>query len=176
MDSCLTTTGVQGFALHRPTSSVFVRVSSLADVDIVCGLRIVPPSADSDVPKQAYLTSSSDLIWYMVSGVDSNEPPESLVVTLTRSILTVLQARYMGSGCTCLVTLEGASTPLTGMNYYGCILQLRFTVSRWCIATDALIGNLRKPLPIHLRFFNGISKYPHVLLRLLSGGQSRCHV
>lgn len=129
-----------------------VWVRSLADVDSVCGF-----SAESTVPVQAYLTSGSDLPQYVVSGVDSDDSPQSLVAALTCSTHMVVQDRYIGSGRTCLVTLQGPMTSSAQIMYYGCILQ--FYLYRF-----EVVHSYQSFLHRHMRAY---CSYPRTHLRSL---------
>lgn len=118
LDSCLQTNGFQGFAIHRPTNTISVWVRSLADVDRLCGLKEIPLPAGTAVGVQAYLISGSDLRRYVVFGVDPDESPETLAATLTCTSHKILQARYMGRGRTCLVTLQGPVSAPARITYW----------------------------------------------------------
>ncbi|CAN7976374.1 unnamed protein product [Ixodes persulcatus] len=88
-------------------------------------MQELPTLKDIAVPVQAYLISGKDLRRKVVNGVHPGETPEGLLESLTCWSHQMISARYMGSGRTCLVTLQVPPSPPDRITYYGCILSSR---------------------------------------------------
>ncbi|KAH7941001.1 hypothetical protein HPB49_009178 [Dermacentor silvarum] len=129
LDACLEKSRFQGFALHKPTNTVSVWVPAMAVVYRLQELQQIQVSEECVLPVQAYLASGTDLRRYMVNGVDHDEEPEKLLQELSCPTHKVVAARYLSSGRTCLITLQGPHSPPERILYYGCVLRPRFKPS-----------------------------------------------
>ncbi|KAH7941480.1 hypothetical protein HPB49_014264 [Dermacentor silvarum] len=125
LDACLEKPRFQGFALHKPTNTVSVWVPAMALVYKLQELQQIQVSEECVLPVQAYLASGTDLRRYVVNGVDHDEAPEKLLQELSCPTHRVVAARYLGSGRTCLITLQGPNSPPERILYYGCVLHPR---------------------------------------------------
>ncbi|KAH7953573.1 hypothetical protein HPB49_010158 [Dermacentor silvarum] len=74
---------------------------------------------------QAYLASGTNLRRYVVNGVGHDEEPEKLLQELSCPTHRFVAARYLGSGRTCLIRLQGLNSPPERILYYGCVLRPR---------------------------------------------------
>lgn len=135
--------GFPDFALHRPTNTVPVSVRSLAADDRICSLWSVPLSCDSAVPVQAYLTSGSDFRRCVISGVYSDELPETLVAALTCSTPTAVQKYRAYLSCHSSGKFGSSSKKLPIMS---ASFSFTITVPTWCIATHHLVLDICEPL------------------------------
>ncbi|KAH7942369.1 hypothetical protein HPB49_023487 [Dermacentor silvarum] len=113
------------FRLHKPTNTVSVWVPAIALVYKLQELQQIQVSEECVLLVQAYLASGTDLRRYVVNGVDHDEEPEKLLQELSCSMHRVVAARYVGSGRTCLITLQGPNSPSERILYYGCVLRPR---------------------------------------------------
>lgn len=125
LDACLQTSGFKGYSLHRPTNTVSVWLPSLDAVDRLRQLTQLVIPAGEPIPVQAYLASGADLRRYVIAGVDANESQDALCKEIWCPTHTVVAARHMGKGGTCLVTVRGPPTQPEKFYYYGCILRPR---------------------------------------------------
>ncbi|KAH7945933.1 hypothetical protein HPB49_017181 [Dermacentor silvarum] len=125
LDACLEKSIFQGFALHKPTNTVSVWVPTMAPVYKLQELQQIQVSEEWVLPVQAYLAIGTDLRRYVVHGVDHDEEPEKILQELSCPTLRVVAARYLGSGRTCLITLQGPNSPPERTLHYGCVLRPR---------------------------------------------------
>ncbi|KAH7982887.1 hypothetical protein HPB52_007957 [Rhipicephalus sanguineus] len=125
LDTCLKTSRFQGFAPHKATNTISVWVPAMSFVEMLKDLQQIQVTEDYALPVQAYLASGTDLRRYVINGVDPNEEPEALLRELSCSTHKVVAARYMGSGRTCLITLQGPRFAPERILYYGCVLRPR---------------------------------------------------
>ncbi|KAH7970600.1 hypothetical protein HPB49_011775 [Dermacentor silvarum] len=112
-------------ALQKPTNTVTVWVPAMALVYRLEELQQIQVSEECSLPVQAYLISGTDLRRYVVNGVDHDEEPEKLLQERSCPTYKVVASRYLGSGRTCLITLQSPSTPTDRILYYGCVPRPR---------------------------------------------------
>ncbi|KAH7931438.1 hypothetical protein HPB49_025778 [Dermacentor silvarum] len=125
LDACLEKSRFQGFVLHKPSNTVSVWVPAMGLVCKLQELQQIQVSEECVLPVQAYLASGTDLRRYVVNGVDHDEEPEKLLQELSCPTHGVVAARYLASGRTCLITLQGPNSPPERILYYGCVLRPR---------------------------------------------------
>ncbi|KAH7937238.1 hypothetical protein HPB49_009272 [Dermacentor silvarum] len=88
-------------------------------------LQQIQVSEECVLPVQAYIASGTDLRRYVVNSVDHDEEPEKLLQEQSCPTHRVVAARYLGSGRTCLITLQGPNSTPERILYYGCVLRPR---------------------------------------------------